>query len=62
MGLDIKDTVNLDLENGKLIVTSAKNPFAVISRGGWYSDPRDSHDISNELYAGRIKQPAGRLG
>ena len=54
LGLDIKDTVNLDLENGKLIVSAVKDPFAVISCGGWYTDPRDSHDINDELYSGRI--------
>ena len=54
LGLDIKDTVNLELENGKLIVSAVKDPFAVISCGGWYTDPRDSHDISDELYSGRI--------
>lgn len=54
LGLDIKDTVNLDLENGRLIVSAIKDPFEVISCGGWYTDSRDSHDISDELFCGRI--------
>ena len=54
MGLNTKDIVNLDLENGKLVVSAARDPFAAISHGGWFEDSRDSHTISDELYSGRV--------
>ena len=54
LGLNVKDTVDLELENGKLVVSAVSNPFAAISCGGWYEDERDSHEISEELYSGRV--------
>ena len=54
MGLDVRDAVDIELEDGKLVVSGAANPFEVISKGGWFEDTRDSHEISEELYAGRV--------
>lgn len=54
LGLKVKDTVEVELENGKLVVTAANNPFAAISVGGWYEDERDAHEISDGLYSGRV--------
>ena len=34
--------------------TVRTNPFAAISKGGWFDDPRSAHEISDELYSGRI--------
>lgn len=57
MNMDLHDCVQLEIENGRLIVSpaaSAKDPFASISKGGWFNDPRDSHQISEELNTWRI--------
>ena len=54
MGLDLRDTVDIELENGKLVISAVGNPFAAISQGGWYDDSRDSHEISDDLRSGRV--------
>ena len=57
MNMGLHDRVQLEIENGRLIVSPAaatEDPFASISKGGWFDDPRDSHKISEELNIRRI--------
>ena len=57
MNMNLHDSVQLEIENGRLVVSpaaTAEDPFASISKGGWFDDPRDSHQISEELNTWRI--------
>ena len=35
-------------------MANVPDPFAAISKGGWYDDPRDAYEIADELYNGRV--------
>lgn len=62
LNLDVSDTVSILVNDGVLTITPAvdeEDPFAAISRGGWFEDTRDAHDISEELYSGRLNTREG---
>lgn len=57
LNLDVKDSVEVEIADGKVVLSPAAaqaDPFAAISKGGWFDDPRNAHAISDELYAGRV--------
>jgi antitoxin component of MazEF toxin-antitoxin module len=57
LGWKLKDPIQISVDNGTLVMKNmAKepDPFAAISKGGWYDDPRDSHEIADELYNSRV--------
>lgn len=57
LNLDVKDSVEVEIADGKVVLSPAAakaDPFAAISKGGWFDDPRNAHEISDELYAGRV--------
>ena len=57
LGWKLKDPIEFQIVNGDLVLKNMANepdPFAAISKGGWYDDPRDSHEIADELYNSRV--------
>jgi len=57
LGWKRNDPIEFAVDDGKLVLTNMANepdPFAAISKGGWYDDPRDAYEIADELYRGRV--------
>ena len=57
LGWKLKDPIQISVDNGTLVlknIAKEPDPFAAISKGGWYDDPRDSHEIADELYNSRV--------
>ncbi len=55
LGWRESDSVKVTTSKGQIIIDKIdKSPFAAISSGGWYDDERDPHEISDEIYKGRI--------
>ena len=57
LGWKRNDPIEFAVDDGKLVLKNMANepdPFAAISKGGWYDDPRDSHEIAEELYNMRV--------
>ncbi|MBO4557388.1 MAG: hypothetical protein J5693_02125 [Bacteroidales bacterium] len=57
LGWKLRDPIQLSIVDGTLVLKNMANepdPFAAISKGGWYDDPRDAYEIADELYRGRV--------
>ena len=57
LGWELQDPIDVNVMDGKIVLENKSlsvNPFAAISQGGWYEDPRDAHEIADELYGTRI--------
>ena len=53
----LRDPIQADIVDGTLVLKNMAretDPFAAISKGGWYDDPRDAYEIADELYRGRV--------
>ena len=56
LGVSAKDKLEISCVAGRAVLTSATNdPFAEISKGGWYEDPRETNEIEKEIRASRGK-------
>lgn len=55
LGVKERDALRISVAAGEArLVQENADPFEAISSGGWYEDTRDAHEISDELYAGRV--------
>lgn len=57
LGWKLRDPIEISVVDGTLVLKDMANepdPFAAISKGGWYDDPRDAYEIADELYKGRV--------
>lgn len=57
LGWKLRDPIQISIVDGALVLKDMANepdPFAAISKGGWYDDQRDAYEIADELYRGRV--------
>ena len=57
LGWKYRDPIPISVVDGTLVLKDMANepdPFAAISKGGWYDDFSDSHEIADELYKLRV--------
>ena len=57
LGWKLRDSIEISVSDNKIVlenVADLPDPFAAISKGGWYDDERDAYEIADELYRGRV--------
>lgn len=54
-----KDSLHIKSSSNRIVISTEANladPFSAISKGGWFEDTRDAHDIAEELHNSRINE------